>query len=159
MKYLYLITLLFLLISLFTSITKTLLSLKIAWKKFAAILPLFLTMISILSIVMLILPADKISSILSAQNNWMALIIAITIGSIVFVPGFIAYPLAAVLLENGLPYYVIAGFTTSLMLVGFASLPVEIAYYGKKLALLRNLSGFFISFLIAITIGFLYGEF
>lgn len=159
MRYLYPIAIILLIISFFASKVKTWQAIKHAWKKLSSILPLFLTMISILGVVTLIFPVEKIGSILNQHSNWLGLLLALGIGSIIFAPGFIAYPLAAVLLENGVPYYIIAGFTTSLMLVGFASLPVEITYFGKKAAILRNISGLIISLLIALAIGIIYGEF
>jgi len=159
MRYLYPIAIILLVISFFASKAKTWQAIRLAWKNLSSILPRFLTMISILAIISLIFPVEKMGDILNAHSNWLGLLLALGIGSIIFVPGFIAYPLAAVLLENGAPYYIIAGFTTSLMLVGFASLPVEIAYFGKKTAIMRNISGVVISLLIAIAIGFIYGEF
>ncbi|MDP8210494.1 MAG: hypothetical protein P9M05_06750 [Candidatus Stygibacter australis] len=159
MRFLYPIAIIVLIISFFANKTKTWQAIRLAWKKLSSILPRFLTMISILAVISLIFPVDKIGVILNQNSNWLGLMLALGIGSIIFVPGFIAYPLAAVLLENGVPYYIIAGFTTSLMLVGFASLPIEITYFGKKTAILRNISGLVISLLIAIAIGFIYGEF
>ncbi len=159
MGFLYPAAILLLIISFFTDKNKTWLALKLAWRKFSSILPNFLTMLALLGVITLIFPVEKIGALLSQHTNWLGLLLALAVGSIIFVPGFIAYPLAAVLLENGVPYYIIAGFTTSLMLVGFASLPVEIAYFGKKIAIIRNLAGFIISFLIALAIGFLYREF
>ncbi|MDP8220376.1 MAG: hypothetical protein P9X26_03455 [Candidatus Stygibacter frigidus] len=159
MRYLYPIAIISLIISFLFNRIKTLQAIKIAWKKLSSILPRFLTMISILAVISLIFPVEKMGELLNAHSNWVGLLLALGIGSIIFVPGFIAYPLAAVLLENGVPYYIIAGFTTSLMLVGFASLPVEITYFGKKTAILRNIGGLVISLIIAIAIGFIYGEF
>ncbi len=159
MRFLYPAAILLLIISFFADRNKTWQAIKLAWHKFSSILPRFLTMLALLGVFTLIFPVEKIGDLLSQHTNWLGLLLAIAIGSIIFVPGFIAYPLAAVLLEKGIPYYIIAGFTTSLMLVGFASLPVEIAYFGKKIAIIRNLAGFFISLLIAIAIGFLYREF
>ena len=159
MRYLYPIAIILLIISFIFNKIKTWQAIKLAWKKLSSILPRFLTMISILAVVSLIFPVEKIGDLLNDHSNWLGLLLALGIGSMVFVPGFIAYPLAAVLLENGVPYYIIAGFTTSLMLVGFASLPVEITYFGKKSAILRNITGLVISLVIAIAIGFIYGEF
>ena len=159
MRYLYPIAIILLILSAIADLKKTRQALKLAWKKFYAILPNFLTMISVLALITLIFPVEQAGDLLTAHTNWIGLLIALAIGSIIFVPGFIAYPLAAVVLESGVPLYIIAGFTTSLKLVGFASLPVEIAYFGKKAAIIRNIVGFFLSLTIAIAIGFIYGEF
>lgn len=158
MKYLYPLAFLLLIISFCFNRNKSVKALKIAWKKFASILPMFLTMICLMAVLNLIFPFENLGDILSGHNHWIGLALAVAIGSLIFVPGFVAYPLSAVLLENGVPYFVIAGFTTSLMLVGFASLPVEITYFGKKTAIWRNILGFCTSLVIALVVGILYGE-
>ena len=138
---------------------KTKKALKIGWKKFSTILPQFLTMISLLAVFTTFVPVTKMSEIIQYQNSGLQLILALALGSIIFVPGFIAFPLAAILIKNGVPYYVAAAFTSSLMMVGFASMPVEITYFGKRSAWWRNLICLLISLLIALAIGFFYGEF
>jgi len=63
---------------------------------------------------------------------------ALGVGSIALIPGFIAYPLAAVLRQNGATVPVLAAFITSLMMVGVLTLPLEARYFGWRAALLRN---------------------
>ncbi|MCF7920157.1 MAG: hypothetical protein K9N06_09630 [Candidatus Cloacimonetes bacterium] len=134
-------------------------ALKLAWKKFSAILPQFMTMLALLALFTTLVPLSRMSDLLQQHTNIWQLLLALALGSIIFVPGFIAFPLAAVLVKNGVPYYVVAAFTSSLMLVGFASLPVEITYFGKRSALWRNLVCLVISLLTALSVGVLYGEF
>jgi len=159
MQYLYPAALILLIISALANKKKTIKALSSAAKKFLNILPSFLTMIALLGIFTLIIPIESVGDILSQHTNWLGLLIALFVGSIVFVPGFIAYPLSAVLLQKGVPYYIIAGFTTCLMLVGFASLPVEITYFGKKIAITRNIAGFIIALIISLIVGIIYREF
>lgn len=47
----------------------------------------------------------------------------------------------------------IAAFVSSLMMVGIVTLPVEMRYFGKRLALMRNVLAFFFSFVVAFVIG------
>jgi len=88
----------------------------------------------------------------------LGLLSSIIIGSITIMPGFIAYPLAKILLNKGVPYMVVSGFATSLMLVGLVTYPVEKEYFGRKATILRNIGGITIAALIAIITGILYGE-
>ena len=44
-------------------------------------------------------------------------------------------------------------FISTLMMVGVVTLPVEIKYFGKKLAIYRNLLAFLFSFIVAYIIG------
>jgi len=80
------------------------------------------------------------------------------IGSITMMPGFIAYPLAGILVSRGVNYMVVAAFITTLMLVGVATYPVEKEYFGIKATVWRNIAGFIISAIIAVATGILYGE-
>lgn len=68
-------------------------------------------------------------------------------------PGFIAFPLAAALLENGAGYMQIAAFISTLMMVGVVTLPVEMKYFGKKASIIRNAEAFIFSLIIAFVMG------
>ena len=78
---------------------------------------------------------------------------AAVVGSVTLIPGFLAFPMAALLLQNGAGAAQIGAFVSSLMMVGVITLPVEIKYLGKKVAFLRNLLAFGFSFLVALVIG------
>jgi len=53
---------------------------------------------------------------------------------------------------------VIAGFVTSLMLVGVVTYPLEKSYMGRKATILRNIMSFVVAGLIALVMGIAYGE-
>ena len=67
------------------------------------------------------------------------------IGAVTLVPGFVAFPVAGELLKNGAGVLQIAAFVSSLMMVGIITLPMEIKYFGKKAALIRNAAAFLFS--------------
>lgn len=73
-------------------------------------------------------------------------------------PGFIAFPLSGILKQNNVPYMVISGFTTTLMMVGILTFPMEKKYFGTKIAVLRNIVSFFIAIIVAIATGIFFGE-
>lgn len=75
------------------------------------------------------------------------------IGAITLIPGFIAFPLAASLLEKGAGITQMAVFVSTLMMVGIVTMPLEIQYFGRKEALLRNAFSFLFSFIVAAVIG------
>ena len=78
---------------------------------------------------------------------------AAVVGSVTLIPGFVAFPMAAMLLKGGAGYMQIGAFISTLMMVGIVTLPVEIKYFGKKLAIYRNLLAFLFSFIVAYIIG------
>jgi uncharacterized membrane protein YraQ (UPF0718 family) len=75
------------------------------------------------------------------------------LGSITLIPGFIAFPLAAALLKSGAGYMQIAAFVSTLMMVGVVTLPMEIKFFGKKAAYLRNGLAFVFSLIVALVMG------
>ncbi len=150
---LYIITGFFLCLSFIKDKKKTIQSLKKAWKTFENVLPQFLGIIVLVGIMMAVFNADFISRIIGEKSGWLGTVLAAIIGSITLIPGFIAFPTAAILLDNGAGYTQIAAFVSSLMMVGIITIPVEIKYFGKRLTFMRNIFAFIFSFLVAFIVG------
>jgi DMSO/TMAO reductase YedYZ heme-binding membrane subunit len=91
--------------------------------------------------------------IIGKESGLTGIVLAAVVGSITLIPGFIAFPTAALLLEGGAGYMQIGVFISTLMMVGVATLPVEIQYFGKRLARYRNTLAFIFSFIVAYVIG------
>lgn len=132
---------------------KTKMALKKTWKAFENILPEFLVVILLVGFLLAVLNPETISKIIGAESGWLGIILASIIGSITLIPGFVAFPTAAILLENGAGYMQIAAFVSTLMMVGIVTLPVEIKYFGRKTSVLRNVLAFFFSFIVVLIIG------
>jgi len=73
-------------------------------------------------------------------------------------PGFIVFPLAGILVDRGVPYMIIASFSITLMMVGILTYPIEKAYLGARVTIIRNLISFVIALVVAIIIGVVFGE-
>ncbi len=150
---LYAITLAFLLLSYFKDKKKTKMALKKAWKAFENILPEFLVVILLVGILMSVVNPEVISKIIGSDSGWFGVLLASIVGSITLIPGFVAFPTAALLLKGGAGYMQIGAFISTLMMVGIITIPVEIKYFGKKITYLRNLLAFIFSFIVASIIG------
>jgi Predicted permeases len=157
MEGLYVVTGLSLFVSFLVNKEKTFQGLKRGWMKFYKTLPSYLMLLILISIVLL-LSEDFIIEYLGQDNIYLGLLFSLGIGSVTMMPGFIAYPLSRILLQRGVPYMVIAGFVTSLMLVGVVTYPLEKSYMGRKATILRNIMSFIVAGLIALVIGIAYGE-
>lgn len=142
-------------VSLIKSKEKTKLALKKAWKAFDNILPQFLGIILLIGIILSFLTPQQISQVIGEDSGWIGVLVASIIGSITLIPGFLAFPLAAALLENGAGYMQIGAFVSTLMMVGIVTMPVEFLYFGKKATFLRNGMGFVFSIMVAIVMGVL----
>ncbi len=140
-------------LSFFKDRQKTKAALRKAWKSFENILPPLLTVLFIIGILLSILDAQTISSLLGAESGVIGLTLAAVLGSITLIPGFVAFPLAASLLRAGAGYGQITMFVTTLMMVGVVTLPLEIRYFGRKLAFRRNGLALISAIMISLLIG------
>ena len=154
----YITTIICLIISFYFNKNKSLKALKIAWKKFSNILPAFLVMLVFVSIALGVIPENIYTKFLSKDNVWISFISGLSLGSIAMMPGFIAFPLSGILLSKGVSYMTLSVFTTSLMLVGILTFPVEKKYLGFNVAIARNIFSVIMAVVIAIIPGFFYGE-
>ena len=124
-----------------------------AWKSFENILPQFLAILVIIGIIFAILSPSTIQVLLGSNSGFLGVIGASLIGAITLIPGFVAFPLAAALLNSGAGYMQITAFVASLMMVGIVTLPLEIQTFGKKAAVIRNVSAYAFSLIAALIIG------
>lgn len=150
---LYMVTGVLLLVAFVKDPVKARMALKKAWKAFENMLPQILVVFLLVGFMMALLNPQIISTIIGDQSGWLGVLVAGSVGAITLIPGFVAFPTAALLLENGAGYMQIGAFVSALMMVGVVTMPVEIKYFGKKLTFYRNLLGFGFSFVVAYIIG------
>jgi uncharacterized membrane protein YraQ (UPF0718 family) len=158
MYYLYAITALALVVSFVFSREKTYKAIGIAVKAFLRILPAFLTMLILVSIVLFLLPDIVISNYLAGNNKFIGVMFASVLGSITLMPGFIAFPLCGILLKKGVSYMVLSAFSTTLMMVGVLTYPIEKEYFGMKVTIIRNGISFIMALIIAVVTGIFFKE-
>ena len=154
---LYVLASILLLLSFFNDRQKTKKALKKAWKAFENILPQFIGILVIIGLMLAVIDAETISRLIGGDSGFFGMLLAAVVGGITLIPGFVAFPLAATLLNNGAGFMQIAVFISTLMMVGIVTLPVEIQYFGKRAAFLRNTLAFSFSFLVALVIGVVLG--
>ena len=133
--------------------SKTKLALKKAWKSFENILPFVLTVLLLIGFILTLLDEQAISKLLGADSVILGLVIATVIGCITWIPGFVAFPLAASMVAAGAGYAQIAVFISTLMMVGIATLPLEIQYFGKRIAAKRNILSLIFAIITSCIIG------
>lgn len=158
MFFLYGVTVLALIVSFIINRRKTVQALKIAIKKFVFILPAFIIMLVLVSVVLFLIPETVITKYLGSGNKLFGVISASLFGSIALMPGFIAFPLCGVLLQKGVPFFILSAFSTTLMMVGIVTYPIEREYFGRTVTIIRNVLSFFIAFTVAFITGIIFGE-
>ncbi len=158
MYFLYIVLVIALVISFIADRNKTYRAMKIAFKKFMKILPAFAEMLVLVSIILALVPDSLILHYLGKSNMSEGVLAASFFGSITLMPGFIAFPLCGILLKKGVTYTVISVFTTTLMMVGFVTFPIEKKYFGWKVTVIRNVLSLLIAFIVAVMTGIFFGE-
>lgn len=144
------------LISLIVDSKKTIKGIKKGMMQFLKILPTLLSVIIIISVVLFFISDDLLKEYLGKEAGALAYVSAAAIGSVSLLPGFIAYPLAGILIKSGVSYSVIAVFITTLMMVGILTIPIEAKYFGLKTAIIRNTLSFLGAILVGTVMAFIY---
>lgn len=141
-----------LIISFLKDKTKTKKALKKAYKSFMKLVPVLIPMVLFVGVLLTLVSPEFISRILGENSGIFGVIIGIILGSIAFMPGFVAFALGDNLLSNGAGYVQVAAFISTLMAVGVSSYGVEVKYFGKKMTLLRNAYALVASIIFAIIV-------
>lgn len=128
---------------------KTRASLLKGLRMFWGVLPLLVGVLAIVSLVLAAVTPSMLQQILAGSGP-LPFLTALGVGSVALMPGFIAYPLAGLLRQNGASTPVLAAFITSLMMVGVLTLPVEARFFGWRVSLLRNALALFGALLVAV---------
>ncbi len=159
MKLLLIITGACLILSFIGDRRKTALGLKKGAMMFLKILPTILTVIIVVSILLYLVPEQKIAGWFGEESGFDGYMAAALVGSISLIQGFIAFPMAGVLVQSGVSYPVIAIFITTLLMVGIMTMPVEARYFGWRMALIRNSLAFVFALVVGVFMGFLWNLF
>lgn len=132
---------------------KTLEALLVSVKSLKKLTPAIIGMVFLVGLILAIFPKEKLVLIFNHKGLYGILLVSI-IGAIVTMPGPIAFPLAGALLQMGANQGLLASFITTLTMVGLATSPLEISYFGKRFTILRQ----GLSFIAAIMIGLIMSE-
>ncbi len=120
-------------------------------KSFMKLLPVLLPLFLFIGILLTLVTPNFISSLLGEDSGFLGYVFALSIGSITFMPPFVAFPLGKELLESGAAYPQVAGFLVTVMSVGLVYYVAESKFFSKKSAIYRNLVSF-IGALIVIAV-------
>ncbi len=112
----------------------------------------FLLLLVFVSVFVVLVPQETLAHALGQKAG---ILVAALVGSVALIPGPIAYPLTAMLAEQGVSYTVLAVFVTTLMMVGVLTLPIEKEYLGARVAVLRNLLSLIGAVLVGLIVGIL----
>jgi uncharacterized membrane protein YraQ (UPF0718 family) len=132
---------------------KTVMALKVAYNAAKRLAPAVLVVVLAIGLFLGFIPPDWIAKTLGSRGGFLGVVIAAAIGSVLFIPAILAFPLGASLLQSGASIMSVAAFITTLTMVGFVFIPIEVKELGRKFTIIRN----GLSLIIAIVIAFLMG--
>lgn len=136
---------------------KTIKALKMAGKRLLKITPLFFYVIGLTAIVLALIPPGWVERVLGRESGVTGMLLAMGLGSITMMPGFVAFPLAAALKAQGVSYAALAAFTMTLMNVGVVTFPLEKSYLGIRVTLIRNGIGLILAAAVTAVIALVFG--
>lgn len=147
-----------LIFSLIKNKEKTKTALRIAIRKFTSILSIFFLVMAGFALIMTFVPAELIQKYIGAESGVKGIALSLGLGSVSVMPGFAAFPLCAALKGEGIPYYIIAAFSLSLMNIGIITFPIEKKFLGLSVALIRNLVALIVCIIALIIVKIVFGE-
>ena len=139
--------------SLFKDRAKTAQALRAALKSGIALAPTLLTILILIGLVLGFVSVETIGRILGEGSGVGGVVTASLLGSVLQIPSLVSFPLGGSLMKAGASATVVAAFITTLTMVGFVTIPVEIRVLGKRFTFLRN----GLSLIAAVIIGVLVG--
>ncbi len=128
--------------------------LKKTWVAFRFAIPIIFSVLLIVAFVQAIVPENFYAKIFSG-NIFLDPVVAAVFGSISLGNPIVSYVIAAGLLKNGASIVAITAFIVSWVTVGIIQLPAEAFFFGKRFAIVRNLSSFIGAILIGIIINYI----
>lgn len=132
---------------------KTRAALRFFRRSFLSLAPSIVAIIWTIGFILTFLPPALILRAIGRDAGFQGVIIAAAFGSIVLIPAFIAFPLAASFLRQGADVGAIAAFVTTLVMVGVITAPLEMKFFGKRFTLWRNSLSFVFALAIALVMG------
>lgn len=101
------------------------------------LLPLLVLCFALAGLVHVLLPAKTVSAWLSSEAGWRGIVVAWAAGAATPGGGPIGLSLAAGLLKSGAGIGVVVTYLTSLSLLSFVRVPLEVGMCGARVAVLR----------------------
>ena len=114
--------------------------LKRGGKESVTLLPLLVVVFVLTGFVQVLLPRDMVAQWLSDESGWKGIGVAWVAGALTPGGGPIGLPLAAALVRSGAGLGVVVTYLTSMSMLSFIRLPMEVALYGGRMTGLRLLA-------------------
>ncbi|KXZ39506.1 Predicted permease [Alkalithermobacter thermoalcaliphilus JW-YL-7 = DSM 7308] len=150
---LWIITIIFLILSLLKDKERTLNSMKMGRNMMKNMVGEIFAVLFIIGLMLTFIPPESINTFMGDSNVVLSTIGSAFIGSVTLIPAFVAFPLVGSLLNNGANIVPLVAFLTTLTMVGVVTFPLEKREFGLKFAIIRNILSFGFAVVIALFMG------
>ena len=120
--------------------------------------PMIIGTVLLISLISALIPKSFYTSVFS-QNSFFDSFIGSLIGSISAGNPITSYIFGGEMLGQGIGLIAVTAFLVAWVTVGIIQLPAESAILGKKFAILRNITAFILSIIVAIVTVLILGVF
>lgn len=135
------------------SLTKK--ALKTGYRSFIRVLPFFVVVFAGIGLFEVMLSPETVSGLLGSSMGVGAPLIAASLGGVASGPPAAVFPVGHYLLDQHASVAAVATLLTAWVMIGTVSLPAEIAYMGRRFAIVRWAVAFIFSIIIGIAMGWL----
>ncbi len=116
---------------------------------FLAMTPLLLGVIGLVGLFQVLVTPQMLASLFQG-NPFLDTLIGTVSGATAAGNPIVSYLIGGELLEQGVSLYAVSAFLLSWVTLGFIQLPAEVAVFGGRFTLYRNILAFFFTMLIAV---------
>ncbi|OQY23769.1 MAG: permease [Desulfobacteraceae bacterium 4572_35.2] len=133
-----------------TTISPTLSScLKNSLLSFASMIPMIIGVVALVAILQTLVPPEKLVGFFTG-NPFIDTLIGTVCGAIAAGNPIVSYLLGGELLAHGVSLYAVSAFILAWVTLGFIQLPMEVAAFGARFTLVRNLLAIIATLTVAI---------
>lgn len=126
------------------------------WKSFSKSIPIIISVLLVISYLQVIVPKEDYVSLFTG-NMLIDSFVGAVLGSISLGNPILSYIIGGELLKDGISLIAVTAFLISWVTVGITQLPIEAHFFGKKFAIVRNVTAFFGAMFIGIITYILVG--
>lgn len=116
---------------------------------FLAMAPLLLGVIGLVGLFQVLVTPEVLASLFQG-NPFLDTLIGTLSGAVAAGNPIVSYIIGGGLIDQGISLYAVTAFLLSWVTLGFIQLPAEVAVFGGRFTLLRNILAFVFTMLIAV---------
>lgn len=150
---LWIITLIWFVISIVKDKEKTINSMKKSKKMMGSMMGQIIGILFLIDLILTFVPPELIRDYLGGSNTILSTVLAAALGSVTLIPAFVAFPLVGSIVDMGASIMPAVAFLTTLTMVGLVTFNLEKKEFGAKFTITRNLLSFGMAIVISLLMG------